>query len=60
MKELNIDIGKARILKNDYDYTLKIGRSPKGYFIITDTDPEMTRQQHRCVSRDTSSWKPSL
>lgn len=37
MKELKIELNKSGRLKNKYDNFIKIGRTPKGCFILTET-----------------------
>ena len=36
MKELKIELNKSGRLKNKYDSVIKIGRTPKGCFIVTE------------------------
>ena len=35
MKEINLDISKAVIIKTKYNYAIKIGRGNAGYFILS-------------------------
>lgn len=38
MKEIKLEINKAGSLKNQYNVSIKIGRTTKGYFIVTENN----------------------